>query len=482
MAVNIRLYSFGKKPNSTKIPDAQTVENETFECLFKEPFSLLNPVILLKHDNPAKYNYAYIGKFGRYYFINNWEYDKGIWYGYLNVDVLASWKTEIGESEQYVLRSASNYDETIIDTLYPCFSGEALITKSVNNPWARSFDTGYVVIGIANSDTANSGFVNYYVFDNDGVNKLKSFLLGDSGWFTLDIDEISANLQKELFNPLQYISSCLWFPVEPPQKAGGDIDKIKFGWWELSNQKASTLFDGGLTQIDSVFDVPQHPQQETRGSFLQRTSDYSEFILLYPPFGEITIPAELLTNTAKLYIRVIIDFITGSAELMVSPFESFKNIIIDTFTQLAVPLQISQINNQPFSAAANLVGGLFNIGVSGYGMQFGNKITKTGFIQNLGNSFLDSAVGTTKSLAPNISTTGANGSLSRLLFDPQLKARFKILVDEDISHFGRPYCKSVKIQTLSGFLKCNGADISTTATQTENDMITEYLNGGLFYE
>lgn len=482
MAINIRLYAFGKKPNSTKIPDAQTVENETFECLFKEPFNLLNPVILLKHDNPAKYNYAYIGKFGRYYFINNWEYDKGIWYGYLNVDVLASWKAEIGESSQYVLRSASNYDETIIDTLYPCFSGEALITKTVNNPWAKTFDAGYVVIGIANSDTANSGFVNYYVFDNEGVNKLKSFLLGDSGWFTLDIDEISANLQKELFNPLQYISSCLWFPVEPPMSAGGDIDKIKFGWWELSNQKAGTLFNSGLTQIDSVFDVPQHPQAETRGSFLQRTSDYSEFILLYPPFGEIAIPAELLTNTTKLYTRVIIDFITGSAELLVSPFESFKNIIIDTFTQLAVPLQISQINNQPFSAAANLVGGLFNVGVGGYGMQFGNKITKTGFIQNLGNSFLDSAVGTTKSLSPNISTTGANGSLSRLLFDAQLKARFKILVDEDISHFGRPYCKEVKIQTLSGFLKCNGADIETSATQTENDMITDYLNGGLFFE
>lgn len=481
MAINIRLYAFGKKPNSTKIPDAQTVENETFECLFKEPFSLLNPVILLKHDNPAKYNYAYIGKFGRYYFINNWEYDKGIWYGYLNVDVLASWKAEIGESSQYVLRSASNYDETIIDTLYPCFSGEARNSSVIDNPWEIIFSRGYFVMGIINSEPSNTGFVSYYVFDILGLKILKEYLLGRTDWFSANITEISENLQKELFNPLQYITSCLWFPKKPPV-TNIPVTTIQFGWWKLEKQSAEYLNSTAYIKNNFVFDVPQHPQKETRGVFVQRSSDYTEYTLFFPPFGEIHIPAENLTGSAQLFCSIVIDFITGIAHLTLSPFENFTTIIVKTQTMLAVPIQLAQINNSPIQAASNIVGGLFNVGVSAMGMGTGNVITKLGFAQNLGNSFIDSAVGTAKSIAPNIESTGTNGTLSCLQFAPELKAKFKLLVDEDISHFGRPYCKEVKIQTLSGFVKCNGADIETSATQTENDMITDYLNGGLFFE
>ncbi len=482
MAINIRLYAFGKKPNSTMKPDPQYTENESFSCLFKEPFNLLNPVIMLQHDNPTIYNYAYIGKFGRYYFINNWEYDTGIWYGYLNVDVLSSRKAEIGESTQYVMRSESSYDDTIIDTLYPCFAGEARNRTKIANPWEIYFSKGYFVLGVINSDVSSTGgFVSYYVFTASGLNKLKQYMLGRTDWFTANITEISENLQKELFNPSQYIASCLWFPKKPPV-TNIPVSTIKFGWWDLENQTAEYLDSSAYIKNDFVFDVPQHPQKETRGIFLQRSSDYTEFTLFFPPFGEIHIPAENLTGSSQLYCRVVIDFITGIAHMTLSPFEEYTTIIVQTQAMLAVPIQTAQINNSPISAGANIIGGLFNVGVSAIGMGTGNIITKLGFAQNLGNSFLDAAVGTAKSLAPNVSTSGANGTLSCLQFAPELKAKFKLLVDEDVNHFGRPYCKKVKIQTLAGFVKCSGADMTTNATQEENNMLNAYLNEGFYYE
>lgn len=481
MAVSIRLYSFGKKPNSTVKPDPQSTENENFSCLFKEPFSLLNPVIMLKHDNPTIYNYAYIGKFGRYYFINNWEYDAGIWHGYLNVDVLASWKSEIGESTQYVIRAESSYDDMIVDTLYPCFAGEARNRTTIANPWLTAFSAGYFVLGIINSDISSTGFVSYYVFTASELNKLKEYLLGRTDWFTANITEISENLQKELFNPSQYIASCLWFPIKPPVGTFS-THIVNFGWWELKNQSAEYLDTSAYIKNDYVFDVPQHPQAETRGIFLQRSSDYTEFTLFFPPFGEIHIPAENLTGSTQLYCRIVIDFITGMAHLLLSPFENYRTIIVQTQAMLAVPIQTAQINNSPLSAGANIVGGLLNVGVSAIGMSTGNFTSTLGFAQNLGNSFLDAAVGTAKSLAPNVSTNGTNGTLSCLQFAPELKAKFRILVDEDINHFGRPYCKKVKIQTLAGFVICSGADMTTNATQEENNMLNAYLNGGFYYE
>ena len=250
----------------------------------------------------------------------------------------------------------------------------------------------------------------------------------------------------------------------------------------MENQTAEYLDSSAYIKNDFVFDVPQHPQKETRGIFLQRSSDYTEFTLFFPPFGEIHIPAENLTGSTNLYCRVVIDFITGIAHLTLSPFEEYTTIIVQTQAMLAVPIQTAQINNSPLSAGANIVGGLFNVGVSAIGMGTGNIITKLGFAQNLGNSFLDAAVGTAKSLAPNVSTNGSNGTLSCLQFAPELKAKFKLLVDEDINHFGRPYCKKVKIQTLAGFVKCSGADMTSTATQEENNMVNAYLNEGFYYE
>ena len=69
-----------------------------------------------------------------------------------------------------------------------------------------------------------------------------------------------------------------------------------------------------------------------------------------------------------------------------------------------------------------------------------------------------------------------------LQFPPELRARFILLVDEDKEHAGRPYCKKVVLNTLSGYIKCADADISTIATSTENAMVNAFMNGGFYYE
>ena len=76
----------------------------------------MNPVVELS-SSPIGYNYAYISDFGRYYFINDITYDKGIWVMTLNVDVLATYKTTIGSTSTYLLRSSYLYNPRIIDTV-----------------------------------------------------------------------------------------------------------------------------------------------------------------------------------------------------------------------------------------------------------------------------------------------------------------------------------------------------------------------------
>ena len=126
MAFNVKLfYEYSKKSNSTALPTQQQSSVAVTEsCVLKDRSTILNPVLQFNFDSSMQsavhgYNYAYISKWGRYYYINNWQYDHGLWVAYLSVDVLASWKSRILENGAYILRSDSDYDPDIVDTTYP---------------------------------------------------------------------------------------------------------------------------------------------------------------------------------------------------------------------------------------------------------------------------------------------------------------------------------------------------------------------------
>lgn len=95
MAINITFFSFSKKMNSTSQPSGGLVTS----CDLKRGTDVLNPQIIINRRDMSNYNYAYIPAFSRYYWINNWSVDGGLWYGALSVDALASWKAEIGSTD-----------------------------------------------------------------------------------------------------------------------------------------------------------------------------------------------------------------------------------------------------------------------------------------------------------------------------------------------------------------------------------------------
>ena len=94
--MNIIFYQFAKRNNSTKIVNTT---GTTLTCQLKAETDMINPVLEI-NGVPAAWNpiwnYCYIAAFSRYYFINNWRWMNGIWACECAVDVLASWKTDIG--------------------------------------------------------------------------------------------------------------------------------------------------------------------------------------------------------------------------------------------------------------------------------------------------------------------------------------------------------------------------------------------------
>ena len=82
------------------------------DVLFKDNTDMMNPVLMMRtterFDNTA--NYCYIEQTGKYYYINDCEYDNGVYLLHLHVDVLMTYQRAILAQPAIIKRSAnSNY-------------------------------------------------------------------------------------------------------------------------------------------------------------------------------------------------------------------------------------------------------------------------------------------------------------------------------------------------------------------------------------
>lgn len=101
--MNLNLYVNASEKNKI----GKTLTNTlTIQGTLKEETNLINPSIVVEGDDFSQYNYAYIPKFKRKYFIESMDViRKNLWRLNLRVDVLDSFKTQI--LAQHVILSGS---------------------------------------------------------------------------------------------------------------------------------------------------------------------------------------------------------------------------------------------------------------------------------------------------------------------------------------------------------------------------------------
>ena len=129
------ILTYNLKPtNSTKQVNLPYCEHYESDGFIVNDTDLTHPSITFKFPtvSPTTWNYLHIPSFGRYYFINDWTVSGDFWTAHCTVDVLASFKSAIGESEQYVLRSSAENNPNLTDTMYPLQSAVEVVNKDVS--------------------------------------------------------------------------------------------------------------------------------------------------------------------------------------------------------------------------------------------------------------------------------------------------------------------------------------------------------------
>lgn len=467
--LSVTLYEFKKRENSTKRPDSSATQR-THSAVLKTPTSLLRPDISFDFGlkgNPSFYNYAYISDLGnRYYFIRDWTVSEGhIWTAHMEVDVLASWKASIGASTQYVTRSSHSADGNIVDTLYPT-KAPATFAKNSSSIWpvVTSISGGSYVVGIINNSDSAIGAVAYYVFTESQFRSFMKYLMGDVSWAG-SISDISEDLLKVLFNPIQYISSVVWYPDSSP--SGEKVSTIPFGWWSIS-VSASKLRTQGVMPQTTTLEIPKHPQAGSRGSYLNN-SPFSTYVFDSRVWGVIPLDATSLINQSSLRMSYTIDYTTGISDMYLEAGTTGHALAVRR-GMFGVPVQIAQIGQNYVDMALTSLNGISNI--------VKNGLNPLGAINAAANAIGDIM----QSAIPEFSTSGSNGTVANFTSSPTLYAKFMPVVDADNDDRGRPYCKKVTLSTVPGYQVIADPDLAIAGTSEENREIKNYLAGGYFYE
>lgn len=532
--MNVYLVGFSKRTNSTSQPNLTGVT--PFSCKLKAPCSIMQPVLQFNfadvYKNSLYYtNYAYIPDFHRYYYVTNWTYNGALAECTLKVDVLASFKTDITSSSQYVLRSASDYDGYIKDTKYPVKAAAPTIVAGLyqENPLQPPTIggvqlTGCFVLGIISDEPSITGCVSYYAMSDT---ELAEFM---TGLFTLSTQwggggqDLADGLKKAITDPMQYVISCLWFPYTVTDFVNANLvtqqATVKVGYDTVTVSTYAYQFTGSINiQFTNLISctLPVHPSSSSRGNYMNYEPFTRYYLSFYPFCNLIELDGMRFNGTCDLLYSV--DLRTGKGVLNICsshsgssaanwkpactvrslegqvgvqiPLAAIRTEMPSTITQYAQNLVAAGINSEfgGFKQAAEkTVNSLSNIVMGGIAKLFGSEelsdmvAESEAKMNTWSTSDLSEVASSALAMKSTAESIGSQGTLSLYSRMPlALWAECFTPAADDLTLHGRPLCAVRTLSTLSGYVMCDHPSIgAANAYAAENDEIESFLTTGCF--
>ena len=478
--MNVSFYTFSKKANSTAQPSGSPVY--TAACNLKDASGIMRPVLEIYQGqsfNPYSLNYAYISSFGRYYYVIDWTYIGGRWEVSLQVDTLASYKTEIGSASKYVLRAAARYNPKIIDTFYPALGEQTYYSRTGHYfGFSGNYNTGVYILGIANNDASGAGAVSYYQMSSAEIKALVAYMLTPtSDDWSNPISGMTDTLYRAIYSPFDYIKSCKWFPYGPTSSAS--YQYLKFGNY-TSNVQGRMLGNdsSGWDVLSHTFSMSAfvHDWNSLDAKF--KTQPAAHMYMFFNPWGIIELnPMDFTpTNTSGIKVDVETDYISGESTLKIYRVEGQLNkIITQTSANLGIDINLSSSSIN----AGGLMGSYLAIGSGAIGIATGGVGLAAGALA-VGSGVADGVMSSIPSASAAVGrqTAGAKqyDGLCDLIYTCQG------YVPENNTEFGKPLYETVVLNTLSGYIKCGDGDISLDAFAEEAEEVSNYLTAGFYYE
>lgn len=461
---------FSKRKNSTKVPDDST--GITKEVYLKGTTDKINPTFFLKGTD----DYVYCKAWGWYYFVHRIGYDiDGAQMVYCNLDVLATFKEYILNTEAFVLFSTSDYSSLLRDDRTPTLADMSSETVIEDSMYFEPSDNSVILLTCIGEDL---GLQTWVFPENDFRELLMSCLIPDgvASWWE--------NLELQFGDAFGSIVSARRAPVdrgELPYYFPDEYGKyLKLGSFQPifgDPETGETYFYPCLTRsrISELKEIriPWHYTD------YRRLEPYQKLLISLPFVGEVNLAVSDFICGNKLYIRMDADLITGSVAYTVSNSE---NRIVGVYNGIMggdIPVGSHQVQNE-----AKVVAGLATAGVIALGMETAMMpITEKGIGGALllaGKSFVNGQQHTSSILG---AYSGSWGEFALANYRVTVQWCSTRIEPSNLTElYGRPCNKVRTINGLTGFVQTIGFSIDMSVLDVIKDSINGFMDSGVYLE
>lgn len=437
--MEIILYDFSKRENSTKRPNQGGVK---INVSLKEQTSIDTPSFILTSQDMQKFNYVQYGRF--YYYIEDTiSLAKDTWQIDCVIDVLATWKAEIGNTRAFKLYSTLGYNTAIPDT--------RLSTKDIRTVQKTS---------VKMYDKSQRYLINYVT--SEPTRGGSGIVCVDSGT-ALDIAKEITNdnliqalveLQKSLQSAYDSVISCISIPFDVSSGVS----------WPIYLGNYMTGISGDIPELyleKVVFiDIPWQFND------FRNMAPYTSLILYLPHYGPIELNPSDFIGKSRITVTMGISGLDGTGSYLIDG-------IIKVPVNFGTFMPMNGVAYNPLSILSG-------------GASFLTSLA-TGNLLGAGHTAFNST------LATNTRYTGSGGGYGGTStyinpegFEYNYCVLFSICHDTTVQPStvgtiqGRPV--NAIADVTNGYNQFANASIDCDAPQRLKTEINNYMNGGFYYE
>lgn len=477
MSFTATLYKFSKDNRSTGIPSSggTTVSG----IVFKENTSREAPILKLSAESLNNdYDYNYMNFLGSWYYVNDIVLGNAdILELHCKKDPLATYRTQIRNSTQYVVRSTniSDLNGYINDTAYAMTND--ISTSHIiagDSTWFNS-SMGTAVIGVLGPNQGDT--TTYYEMTTGQLTALIQTLYGIDVTQELSIASIELGLLKTLYDPIKYMTSCILLPYTFGGTA--NVSSIKTGYVELPLGTGAVVRRISSNE-DRIFTATisygNHPQAGTRGNYLNN-SPYTQRVLSVLPFGTFNIDCSKLNDYQhKIRLRAVCNKSDGNTVLEVYTIpdsdSGLHNVLFYSNAQLGVHVPLYQsdsIFKQTYSMIGAQVGAVGSVLSGNFASLPGTAMQWCGAVNS--------------AHAPEVHMVGgASGSFILTSENiPALDSTYYNVVPLD-NNLGVMVCDNKQLSAMPGFNICQNSKINISGPEADREYIRNIMNTGIIIE
>ena len=485
MAFTVTLYQFQKRKNSTLQPTA--LQGVELSCELKQPTSYKNPVFTFFVEAGFEWNYLKWDSW--YYFIEDVvSVRNNLFEVHCRLDVLATYKTEIGQTSAFVLYDTTANTEIIDSRL----SQKTTCTvRSNGDKFAYAPNAYCVVLGIVGGkvDDDERGDTGMFAIDPADVPKLFDSISGwfdrklqikepdptaaHGGWSFSNLDDAAEDLVHAVYVMLQQllatgkapdcIKSAVWLPCSPEDFFGS--------WQDIYLGQYNTHVQGQLISINTWNQRFVNLAIPWQATDWRRNAPYHNIYVYIEGVGIVSIPPNEIIGETSLFITAEMSP-TGAMQYEINAGMESPRTLVRLTGQVGGSFMVGSSNINPVTAMAGSMGGILG---AASGVAIGGKALAGG---------AGSIIGAMTALQPIPHSVGSGGGF---LTNHNVKV-ISVFHDTNVSPgsisatIGTPSMAQKVIGSLSGFIQTKEASVNASCYDDVRAEINSLMDGGFFYE